>query len=113
MSKVPSEKVKYYINASDLTLIVSDKEGSPNIIKESLACNVPVASVDVGDAFQYIQNEKQGIRLASKEPKEIAKSILEYFLNFEPLTTRNNLETKISNKFIAKKYLRVYRSLNE
>ena len=35
--------------ASDALLLTSHKEGSPNCVKEALACAVPVIAVDVGD----------------------------------------------------------------
>lgn len=46
---VPHGEVPTWLNASDVVLLTSLHEGSPNVIKEALACNVPVVSVDVGD----------------------------------------------------------------
>ena len=37
------------INASDVVLLTSDYEGSPNIVKEAIACSVPVVSTPAGD----------------------------------------------------------------
>ena len=34
-------KVPYYFNATDLHLLTSDFEGSPNSVKESIFCNTP------------------------------------------------------------------------
>jgi teichuronic acid biosynthesis glycosyltransferase TuaC len=51
---VPHEEVSIWLNASDAVLLTSLHEGSPNIIKEALACDVPVVSVDVGDVPERI-----------------------------------------------------------
>ncbi len=50
----PNEIPKY-INACDATLLCSDSEGSPMIIKESLACQIPIVSVAVGDVKDRIR----------------------------------------------------------
>jgi len=46
---VPHEEMPTYLNASDALLLTSHREGSPNAVKEALACNVPVVATDVGD----------------------------------------------------------------
>lgn len=46
---VPHDRMVYYHNAADLLLLTSRREGSPNTVKEALACNVPVVATDVGD----------------------------------------------------------------
>lgn len=51
---VPHEKVPIWLNASDVVLLTSLHEGSPNVIKEALACDVPIVSVDVGDVHERI-----------------------------------------------------------
>jgi glycosyltransferase involved in cell wall biosynthesis len=38
-----------YMNACDVLLVTSIHEGSPTVVKEALACNLPIVAVDVGD----------------------------------------------------------------
>lgn len=52
---VPNTEMFIYYNAVDLLLITSFSEGSPVTVKEALACNTPVISVDVGDISKTLQ----------------------------------------------------------
>ena len=52
---VPHPLVPVWLNAADVLLFTSRAdEGSPNIVKEALACGRPVISVDVGDVAERL-----------------------------------------------------------
>ncbi len=53
--KTPDE-VCMYMNAADCLLLTSDSEGSPNVIKEAIACNCPIVTTDVGDVNERLAN---------------------------------------------------------
>jgi teichuronic acid biosynthesis glycosyltransferase TuaC len=53
---IPHPELVWYYNAADLLLLTSYHEGSNNSIKEAIACNLPVVSVDVGDAKERLQH---------------------------------------------------------
>ena len=71
---VPHDQVPRWLNASDVVLLTSLHEGSPNIVKEALACNVPVVSVDVGDVRDRIDGIS-GCYLASADPADLARKL--------------------------------------
>lgn len=56
LSGVDRLNVPYYYNSSELMLMTSDHEGSPNAVKEAMACNLPLVSTDVGNVRVMLNN---------------------------------------------------------
>ncbi|MBD3245696.1 MAG: glycosyltransferase [Candidatus Omnitrophica bacterium] len=54
LADVPHEQVPWYMNASDALVLTSRHEGSPTVVREALACDLPVVSVDVGDVRESV-----------------------------------------------------------
>lgn len=54
LEAVQPARVPLYLNAADCLIVTSQHEGSPNIVKESVACGCPVVSVDVGDVRETL-----------------------------------------------------------
>ncbi|MDB2252500.1 glycosyltransferase [Halorubrum ezzemoulense] len=73
----PHKKIPVYLNASDLLLMTSrpKSEGSPNTVKEALACNTPVVSTNVGDVSNLI-GDVSGYHICNNK-EEIVKSTAE------------------------------------
>ncbi len=55
ISKASSQEVRLAMNAADCLLVTSLHEGSPNIVKEAMACNLPVVSVPCGDVTERLR----------------------------------------------------------
>ena len=60
--------------ASDVMLMTSDFEGSPVAVKEALACETPVVSVDVGDVTEILGG-LQSCSVALRDPKGLADAL--------------------------------------
>jgi len=52
--KETQEGLALYMSACDVLVFPSYQEGSPNIIKQAMACNLPIVATDVGDVRQVI-----------------------------------------------------------
>jgi glycosyltransferase involved in cell wall biosynthesis len=50
----PQPRLALYMSACDVLAFPSWQEGSPNIIKQAMACNLPIVSTDVGDVRTLI-----------------------------------------------------------
>jgi glycosyltransferase involved in cell wall biosynthesis len=74
LTGVPHANVPIWINACDVLLVTSAHEGSPNVVKEALACGVPVVSVDVGDVRERI-DRVDGCHIAEATPDALAGTL--------------------------------------
>lgn len=55
------DEVAVALNKSDAMLMTSRREGSPQVIKEAIACGVPIVSVAVGDVRERLKNISNAI----------------------------------------------------
>jgi teichuronic acid biosynthesis glycosyltransferase TuaC len=54
VDQLPFDEMPLAYASADALLLTSAREGSPNCVKEALACGVPVVSVDVGDVREVL-----------------------------------------------------------
>ena len=90
-SGLPQEQVPLYMNAADVLALPSIKEGSPNVVKEALACNLPVVATDVGDVRELL-GDLPGCRIAERTPEAFAGAIKEVVSREEPFNGREAVE---------------------
>ena len=110
MSGVRPTDVPDYICASDLLLLTSDEEGSPNIIRECLALNRRVYSVDVGDARQQLQGLRNS-EIISREPEEAARQITASLEKDYNDNTRDTLRERIDLELISRHLVDFYQEV--
>lgn len=53
------QQVVWLMNACDFLLFTSLHEGSPQVIKEAMACNCPIIATKAGDVERLLQHAKQ------------------------------------------------------
>lgn len=102
-------EVALLMNAVDVALVTSFAEGSPQFIKEALACNCPIVSTDVGDVRKVIDNTS-GCYICSYDPKDVAEKILKSLMNGTKTIGREKIKY-LDNKLIAKRILSIYKKV--
>lgn len=111
-NKVDHSQIPVYMSACDVLLLTSMHEGSPNVVKEALACNLPVVSVDVGDVRERL-NGVSGCRLCTDDsPTTIAAALDEVLSSGSRTNGRDFAETLDENN-ITDQVIRVYRRILE
>lgn len=63
-----------FLSAADCLVLASETEGSPNVVKEAMACNLPVVSVDAGDVRERLRGAEPGA-IVAREPVALAEAI--------------------------------------
>jgi glycosyltransferase involved in cell wall biosynthesis len=75
VSGVQHDTMVDYYRAADCTLLTSDWEGSPNVVKESLFCGTPVVTTDVGDVKRWIPLARSSA-IVDRTPDSIAGALI-------------------------------------
>jgi glycosyltransferase involved in cell wall biosynthesis len=109
LKDVPHEEVPSWLNAAWAVLMTSTHEGSPNAVKEALACNVPVVSVDVGDVRARIAGI-DGCFIADPTAEDLAAKLGLVFERNAPIDARNQMQ-EISVEHVAEKLREIYGTL--
>ena len=98
----------------DALLMTSKTEGSPQVIKEAMACGCPIVSVDVGDVAERVEGVDGCYVVSSREPKDIAEA-LQQALAFPGKTNGREkiMEMGLSNEQVAERLMAIYKQLVE
>ena len=107
MCGVKPDQVPIWINACDFVLLTSDEEGSPNIIRESLALNKRIFSVDVGDARRQISGLRNSAiisRVPEEAAQQIRQSLNDTYTDNSRDTHRDTIDFDIINKHVIDMY---------
>jgi len=117
LKNVNHDDIPLWINASNIVALSSFWEGSPNIIKESMACNAMIICTDVGDVNDLFYS-LEGVKVAKHDVSDYHSKLQEL------LTMQNNgvfysggrnsiLDLELDSVSVSKRLLGFYKSLNE
>ena len=105
--KVPHHVMPLYMNACDMLLLTSLHEGSPDTVKEALACNLPIVSVDVGDVRERISGISGCVLCKDDRPTTIAAGLVEILSRKMPINSRDTVKD-LDERILTKEVIRVY-----
>ena len=106
---VTPELMPDYYHAADCLLLTSDHEGSPNVVKEALCCDLPVVSVDVGDVKHWLAMVP-GCELVASDPGAIAQGI-EQVLGATGRVDGSRVRAALSSDIVAKEVVQLYEAV--
>ena len=105
----PRSRMPLYMNAADVLVLASLSEGSPNAVKEAMAVNLPVVTVEVGDAAD-LAGPVEGCFVAPREARALAGRIVEVCRRGTRTRGREWI-ARLSSENVAKQIVEVYASL--
>jgi teichuronic acid biosynthesis glycosyltransferase TuaC len=103
-------EVPVLMNAADVCVLTSFSEGSPQFIKEALACNRPIAATDVGDISELIMGV-ENCRIVTFAPENVRQAIVS-LLEQKASNGRKNME-RFDNRIVATLVSNVYKSIKQ
>ncbi len=110
--QVEHKKTPLYFNAADVVLLTSKWEGSPNVIKEAMACGCPIVSVDVGDVKERIEGVVGCLVAQTRNPEDLA-DLLKKAMAFEGKTNGREklLSDGLDNRQVAESLVGIYKTV--
>ena len=108
--RVPHTDIPLYMSACDALVFTSMQEGSPNVVKEALACNLPVVSVPVGDVAERLKGI-EGCELCTDDsPVAIASALQRVLSRNQRIAGRDSVK-ELDENITTAKVLNIYKSV--
>jgi glycosyltransferase involved in cell wall biosynthesis len=108
LSRVTPDQVPLFMNACDAMLLTSFWEGSPNVVKEAMACNRPIVAVPVGDVTELLSGV-HGCAVGPRDSDALARLLVDILAASPESDGRLAVVRKgLDLKSVAEKVTRVY-----
>jgi glycosyltransferase involved in cell wall biosynthesis len=108
LSSAPQADVALRMNAADCLLVTSLHEGSPNIVKEAMACNLPVVTVPCGDVEERLTYVQPGC-IVPYDVTQLATAIRQVLKRRKRSNGRDELVRQgLTTRVVATQLARIY-----
>jgi glycosyltransferase involved in cell wall biosynthesis len=108
-NRVEPREMPTLMNAADCLLLTSSVEGSPNVVKEALMCNLPVLATRAGDVDELLESVERS-QVVSDDPAEIAAALVA-LLRDPGRSNGRTASAGLSAEAIAERLRKVYEAL--
>jgi glycosyltransferase involved in cell wall biosynthesis len=108
ISNAEPDVMPMYYRAADVLLSASKAEGSPNAIKEALACNLPVVSTPVGDVPERLAGVHPSA-IVPRDVNQIADALSKILATKQRCNGREHV-TYLGLEQVARRVIEVYQS---
>lgn len=108
------EEVTLLMCAADVLLMTSFSEGSPQVIKEAMACGCPIVSVDVGDVKERTEGVEGCYVSETRNSQDLAE-LLKRALVFQGKTRGREklIADGLDNESVARQLVQVYENVTK
>lgn len=104
-------QVAMMLNGCDMLLLPTKSEGSPQVLKEAMACNCPIVATDVADIAFLLEGVTNSY-VTTFDPKDVADKIQRVIDCGERTNGRKRIEElRLDNPQVAETILGIYRSI--
>ncbi len=107
IENVEPDKMPLWYRAADVLLCASRSEGSPNVVKEALACNLPIVSTPVGDVPERLA-DVQPSAVVPSDANAMGEALVKVLLERKRSNGREHVSS-LSLENIAQRIVDVYR----
>jgi glycosyltransferase involved in cell wall biosynthesis len=108
---VAPERVPDHMNACSALLFTSFSEGSPNVVKEAMACDLPVVSVAVGDVPSLVRGVA-GCAVCARDPEALGAALADVVRAGRRAAGRGAIERRgLGLPDVARRILMVYQGV--
>lgn len=114
--EISAADIPSYLRSASVLLVCSHHEGSPTIMKEGLACGLPLVSNDVGEVADYIVNGKNGYMVEKSHDAfyRAIEALLEKRLSRDDVFSFSSERLKTSSlEYIGEQYFQIYKHLSD
>lgn len=104
-------QVAMLFNACDMLLLPTKSEGSPQVLKEAMACNCPIVATDVADISYLLQGVTNSY-VTTFDPSDVADKIRRVIECGDRTNGRERInELKLDNPQVCETILGIYKEV--